>query len=403
MNLVGITGTNGKTTTSYLLESILQADGRNVGVMGTVNYRFAGKAWPAPVTTPGSLELMRILRAMADEGVTDVVMEVSSHALDQGRTQGCPFQVAVFTNISRDHLDYHPSMDAYFEAKSRLFAGLDSTSGKAPAAVINADDPQGPRLAELTRAEVVTYGLGSGCQVRADSLQLGREGIEATLRTQAGSVDIRSSLIGQFNIYNIMGAASAALWLGVDLKTVSEGILRLKGIPGRLELVRNRRGLCMAVDYAHTPDALQKALETVRRLTKGRVLTVFGCGGDRDRGKRGEMGSVAARLSDVVVVTSDNPRTEDPRAIIAQIEAGLVASGMKRADRVPDPASSQGSYMVVADREEAIRRAVALARREDFVLIAGKGHEDYQIVGHTKRHFDDRAVAAAAAGERAEG
>jgi len=401
MNLVGITGTNGKTTTSYLLESILQADGRKTGGIGTVNYRFGGKVWPAPMTTPESLDLMRILRAMADEGVTDVVMEVSSHALDQGRTAGCPFQVAVFTNLTRDHLDYHPTMDAYFEAKSRLFTGLDPKSPKRPAAIINADDPRGPQLAAIARAEVITYGLREGCRVRADRLELSREGIGATLRTPAGSVDIRSSLIGHFNIYNIMAAASAALRLGVDPQTVSAGILRLGGVPGRLELVRNQRNLAIAVDYAHTPDALLKALESVKRLTRGRVLTVFGCGGDRDRGKRGEMGAVAARLSDVVVVTSDNPRTEDPDGIVTQIEAGLLATGMKRAESLRRTGSDARGYMVEPDRAKAIQRAVALAGKDDFILIAGKGHEDYQIVGKTKRHFDDREVAATAAGEHA--
>jgi UDP-N-acetylmuramoyl-L-alanyl-D-glutamate--2,6-diaminopimelate ligase len=335
---------------------------------------------------------------MADEGVTDVVMEVSSHALDQGRTDGCPFRIAVFTNLSRDHLDYHPSMDAYFEAKSRLFTGLDPGSPKRPAGVINADDPRGLQLAGMTRAEVITYGLGEGCLVRADRLELTRDGISAILRTPVGDADIRCGLIGRFNIYNILAAASAALKLDVDLRTVSAGIYELRGVPGRLELVRNRRELSIAVDYAHTPDALLRALESLRRLTAGRILTVFGCGGDRDRGKRGEMGVVAAGLSDVVIVTSDNPRSEDPGEIAAQIEAGLLSSGMKRMEGVSVHDPEARGYRVEVDRAKAIQLAVAMAGGDDFVLIAGKGHEDYQIIGNTRRHFDDREAAAAAAG-----
>ena len=387
MNLIGITGTNGKTTTAYLLESILAAAGKRPGVIGTINYRFPGHVWEAPVTTPESLDLMRIMRNMADSGVTDVVMEVSSHSLDQGRVRDCPFRVAIFTNISRDHLDYHKSMEAYFHAKALLFRSLPGKGAGNPAdAVINLDDPGGQELINLTHARVMTYGLGKECHVRAENISVSRAGLTARLITPEGEAEIHSALIGGFDIYNIMAAAGGALSIGIDIGSICSGITQLKGVPGRMELVKNRRGLAVVVDYAHTPDALLKALNGVRLLTGGRVLTVFGCGGDRDRGKRSEMGRVAGLESDVVFITSDNPRTEDPAAIADQIEAGVIESGIK-------------DYILDLDRENAIRRAVKTARNGDLVLIAGKGHEDYQIIGKERRVFDDRVVAAEAANE----
>ena len=383
MNLIGITGTNGKTTTSYLLESILLAAGRKPGVIGTINHRISNSVLKSSVTTPESLDLMKILREMADHFATDVVMEVSSHALDQGRVTDCPFRAALFTNITRDHLDYHPSMDAYFEAKSILFKSLVNNTPEGPVtAVINTDDPRGMDLMKLTTAETMTYGLNHSCDVTAKNVNVSRTGLSAKLISKKmGEIDIQSSLIGNFDIYNIMAAASSAVTLGVDLTTIASGIENMKGVPGRMELVPNARSLAIVVDYAHTPDALEKALGAVNQITEGRVLTVFGCGGDRDKGKRSEMGRVAGRYSHKVFITSDNPRSEEPTAIADEIERGVIASGQK-------------DYVIELERETAIRMAVQSAQKKDLVLIAGKGHEDYQIIGNTRRDFDDRLVAA---------
>ena len=386
MNLIGITGTNGKTTTSYLLESILMAAGRKPGVIGTVNHRISDLRRESSVTTPESLDLMKILREMADQSATDVVMEVSSHALDQGRVADCPFRTVLFTNISRDHLDYHQSMDDYFKAKSLLFTNLENSNPDRPvSAVINADDPRGADLLALTAAETMTYGLNNSCDVTAKDVTVSRKGLRARLISKKmGWIDIRSSLIGHFDIYNIMAAASAAITLGVNFKTIASGIESMKGVPGRMELVPNARSLAIVVDYAHTPDALEKALGAAKQITSGRILTVFGCGGDRDTGKRNEMGHVAGRNSHKVFITSDNPRSEDPAAIADEIERGVIASGKK-------------NYVVELERETAIKMAVETALKEDLILIAGKGHEDYQIIGKTRRAFDDRLVAAQAA------
>jgi UDP-N-acetylmuramoyl-L-alanyl-D-glutamate--2,6-diaminopimelate ligase len=400
MNLIGITGTNGKTTTAYLLESILQAAGARPGVMGTVNYRFSGKVYPAPVTTPESLDVMRLMREMADGGTTDVIMEVSSHALDQGRVQDCPFRVAIFSNLSRDHLDYHKTMEAYFRAKSRLFVSLGkSRPGYGPHAVINGDDPYGRELMAMTKATVWTYGLDPNCSVRGELVSAQRTGIHVKVKTPAGDIDATSPLLGHFNIYNIMGAAAAGLALNVSLEKIAEGIARLKKVPGRLEPVQNKRSLSLVVDYSHTPDALLKAMQALRPHAEGRLITVFGCGGDRDRGKRFDMGLLAGEHSDVVFITSDNPRTEDPLSIVKEIETGTKKTGLKRMEWPVSQNHIRGGYFLEVDRREAIRKAVSLADQKDIVLIAGKGHEDYQIVGKEKRHFDDREEAARAAAE----
>ena len=402
INLTGITGTNGKTTTSYLLESILLAAGKRPGVIGTINYRLPGKTLDAPVTTPESLDLMRILRKMADADVTDVVMEVSSHALDQGRVRDCPFRTGIFTNFSRDHLDYHQSMEAYFEAKSRLFQDLKKRGPKnSTRAVINSDDPKAKDLIELINVPVVTYGLGRDCDVRAEDVRVTRAGLTAKLISPVGKTGIRSGLIGDFNIYNILAAGAAALCMDIDLKQVVSGIEDLEGVPGRLELVKNRRSLAIVVDYAHTPDALLKALKAVKPLVKGRLITLFGCGGDRDRGKRREMGRVAGEHSDLLFVTSDNPRTEDPSAIASQIEEGVKHSGLKELRNLSGNGLTEPGYVLDLDRRNAIRMAVSVADENDFILIAGKGHEDYQIIGTDKRDFDDRKVAAEAASQEA--
>jgi UDP-N-acetylmuramoyl-L-alanyl-D-glutamate--2,6-diaminopimelate ligase len=400
MNLTGITGTNGKTTTSYLLESILKAAGKRPGVIGTINYRLPGKTLDARVTTPESLDLMRILREMADSRVTDVVMEVSSHALDQGRVRDCPFRIGVFTNFTREHLDYHQSMEAYFDAKTRLFKDLGGKDSiPFSRAVVNWDDPKARELIELTDVPVVTYGLGKGCDVRAEDVSGTRAGLNARLITPTGETNIKSSLIGDFNIYNILAAAAAALCMDIDLDQTAAGVEALEGVPGRLELVKNRRSLAIVVDYAHTPDALLSALKAVRPLVEGRLIVLFGCGGDRDRGKRREMGRIAGKLSDLVFITSDNPRTEDPADIASQIQEGVRDSGLKNLSSMSVNERFGPGYILDLDRRNAIRRAIAVAGESDLILIAGKGHEDYQIIGTQKRHFDDREVAAEAASQ----
>jgi UDP-N-acetylmuramoyl-L-alanyl-D-glutamate--2,6-diaminopimelate ligase len=395
IKLIGITGTNGKTTTSYILESILLASGARPGVIGTINYRLGGESWDAPVTTPESLDLMRILRRMADLGATHVVMEVSSHALDQGRVRDCPFRVGVFTNISRDHLDYHQSMESYFSAKAILFRTLGQKGrGNLARGVINADDPEGRELIRQTQVPVVTYGMGMDCDFRAIRVQGGMGGLSARLITPSGETDIRSPLVGEFNIYNILAASAAASCLGIDLSAIGSGIALLEKVPGRLESIENSRSLSIVVDYAHTPDALLKALRALRPLARGRLITLFGCGGDRDKGKRSQMGLVAGENSDLVFITSDNPRTEDPAAIAMEIEKGVRGAGLEMLTGDPRSGLVGPGYHLDLDRRNAIRKAIGAANEGDLILIAGKGHEDYQIIGTEKMPFDDRRIAA---------
>ena len=399
VQLIGITGTNGKTTTSYIIESILAVAGAKPGVIGTINTRFQGETRPSSVTTPESLDLMRLIREMADGGATHVVLEVSSHALDQRRTRDCPFRVALFTNFTRDHLDYHNTMEEYFYAKSLLFRGLQrgGRNGKT-VAVINMDDPRGEELASVSNAEVVTYGLDRRWAFSADSISTDKTGLQARIITPAGQVEVSSSLIGRINLYNILAATAVSQSLGLDLDMIAEGIKRLKTVPGRLELVENRKGLTVIVDYAHTPDALQKAQETLRPMTKGRLITLFGCGGDRDRGKRYEMGACAAKNSDLVIITSDNPRSEDPESIVRQIEEGVQDTGLTRVEWGVPVGIKGRAYFIEVDRHRAIEKAISIADKKDIVLIAGKGHEDYQIIGRERKTFDDRKEVVRAAG-----
>ncbi len=395
LTLVGITGTNGKTSTSYLLEAILSAAGCRVGVVGTVNYRVGDQIWPAPVTTPESLDLQRLLREMRDQGVTHVFLEVSSHALDLRRVDRAAFAAGVFTNLSQDHLDYHRDLDEYFAAKSRLFLEILANGGPPGLAVINLDDPWGLRLKDAVRVPVLTYGCHPESQVRPLTYRFRQDGLEARLTTPAGEVEITSRLVGPFNLANILAAAATALGLGLDLATVARGIAALAGVPGRLERFGPPEGPGVFVDYAHTPAAISQALGALETLNFSRVITVFGCGGDRDRSKRPLMGQAAAAKSQLVIVTSDNPRTEDPLAIIREIEPGLEKSGLPRLTAARAQRGEAG-FLVVPDRREAIRLAVSLARPGEAVLVAGKGHEDYQIWGAERRHFDDREEVAAA-------
>jgi UDP-N-acetylmuramoyl-L-alanyl-D-glutamate--2,6-diaminopimelate ligase len=400
LTLVGITGTNGKTSTTYILEAILRAAGCRVGVVGTVNYRVGESTWPAPVTTPESLDLQRLLREMRTRGVTHVFLEVSSHALDLRRVDGAVFAAAVFTNLSQDHLDYHRDLDEYFAAKSRLFLEIlaNGRPFRGGLAVLNLDDPRGRELKDAVRVPALTYGLNPESLVRPLSCRFRQDGLSARLTTPAGEVEITSRLVGPFNLANILAAAATALGLGIDPDTVARGIAALPGVPGRLERFGPPAGPGVFVDYAHTPAAITQAVAALQTLNFSRLITVFGCGGDRDRSKRPLMGQAAAAGSQLVIVTSDNPRTEDPLAIIGEIDAGLKKSGLPRLDAAAAQRGEAG-YLVIPDRREAIRLAVSLARPGEAVLVAGKGHEDYQIWGAERRHFDDREEVAQALAE----
>lgn len=395
LKLVGVTGTNGKTTLTYLIESIFQAAGLAPGVIGTINYRYRGKEVPSHHSTPESLDTEALMAEMSAAGVGAVAMEVSSHALVQERVRGLDFDAGVFTNLSRDHLDYHRDMDDYFEAKSRLFTDYLPASGKPnKAAVIFGDDPRGPKLiakASAAGLQVWSYGESRRWDVHPITVAKDVAGLRGKIQARDRVVEFTSPLIGAANLQNIMGAAGAGFALGLDADAIAQGIQRLSSVPGRLEKVANDLGIAILVDYAHTPDALEKVLSALRPLTQGRLITVFGCGGDRDRGKRPLMGEIAARLSDFVVVTSDNPRTEEPGVILSEVEDGVKKTSLRKLSA--PKLRTQPGYCIEADRREAIRIALSAAITGDAVLIAGKGHEDYQILGATKIHFDDREVA----------
>jgi UDP-N-acetylmuramoyl-L-alanyl-D-glutamate--2,6-diaminopimelate ligase len=390
LKLVGITGTNGKTTLTYLLEAIaIQAGGRP-GVIGTIANRWAGKTLPAGQTTPESVDLVQLLAEMVRASVTHALVEVSSHALDQQRVAGLHFSVGIFTNLTQDHLDYHREMEAYFAAKRRLFTEvlpgkweLDRPPDLAPGpAIINIDDPYGRRLFQEV-SPALSFGAKSpDARFRAKDIEATVQGLRFRLQGPAGECRISSPLLGRHNVMNLLAAAAASSALGFPLEAVRAGAERLALVPGRLEPVPNDRGVTVLVDYAHTPDAVAHAVAAGRELCAGRLISLFGCGGDRDRGKRPLMGRIASQGSDQVVVTSDNPRTEDPERIIQEIEAGM----------------ARKNYFVVPDRGQAIAKALELARSGDLVLLMGKGHEDYQIVGETKSHFNDREVVEAILG-----
>jgi UDP-N-acetylmuramoyl-L-alanyl-D-glutamate--2,6-diaminopimelate ligase len=403
LKLAGVTGTNGKTTLTYLIESIFQSAGLEPGVIGTINYRYRGKEVPSRQSTPESLDTAALMAEMSRSGVGAVVMEVSSHALVQERVRGLDFDVGVFTNLSRDHLDYHRDMDDYFQAKSRLFTDFLPASGKPnKTAVIFGDDSRGPELiakAQAAGLQVWSYGESAQWDVHPLAVEKDVAGLRGRIQTRERVMEISSPLIGAANLQNIMGAVSVGLALGLDFDAIAQGIRRLRSVPGRLEKVANDLGITVLVDYAHTPDALDKVLGALRPLTQGRLITVFGCGGDRDRGKRPLMGEIAARLSDVVVVTSDNPRTESPEAIVGEIEAGLRGTSLKQL--AEKGLKEKSGYCIAVDRRHAIRIAVTTAAAGDTVLIAGKGHEDYQILGTKKIHFDDREAACEALAGRA--
>lgn len=408
ISLVGITGTNGKTTTTFLLESILNKAGFSVGVIGTINYRYGQKVLPASNTTPESLDLQRILREMLEQGVSHVVMEVSSHGLDLGRILGCEFDGAVFTNFTSDHLDYHQTLERYFESKRKLFSQfLMNSRKKGRFAVTNVDDPRGEEIVRGIDLPILRYGLGPSCDVSAREVELSFEGISCQINTPKGGFSLCSKLTGRFNLYNILAAVATGVGLGLSAEVLKEGVESVEGVSGRFEKVENQKGIHVIVDYAHTHDALERVLLglkdtlTCSSQNSGKIITVFGCGGDRDRTKRPRMGEVAARYSDLIVLTSDNPRTEDPLSIIEEVEQGFHLRSLAEwhPDRMEAWRISKG-YLKIPDRREAIRMAIRVAHPGDIVLIAGKGHEDYQIIGKKKIPFDDRIEAKKALEEK---
>jgi UDP-N-acetylmuramyl-tripeptide synthetase len=382
LKLVGITGTNGKTTTAHLIDSVIRASEGTSAVFGTIAHRVGDEAAAALNTTPEASDIQRMLRRAVDAGCRSAVMEVSSHAIELHRADALKFAVAVFTNLTRDHLDYHGTMERYFEAKQKLFnGGLGSQPGVS---VINVDDEYGRRLFKTAKGDRITYGFGDRTDVGTDDFKLSPGGLAFTASTPAGKVDIVSSLVGRPHVYNILAAIGAGLALGASLETIARGVGECPTVTGRFEQVTlsgaAETPFAVIVDYAHTDDALRNVLQTAREVAGGgRVITVFGCGGDRDRSKRAPMGELAGRLSDLAIVTSDNPRTEDADAIIADIEVGLMEAARP--------------YVKLTDRREAIIHAIGEAREGDVVLIAGKGHETYQIIGERRIHFDDHEVA----------
>ncbi|MDD2679807.1 MAG: UDP-N-acetylmuramoyl-L-alanyl-D-glutamate--2,6-diaminopimelate ligase [Candidatus Omnitrophica bacterium] len=370
IKVVGITGTNGKTTITYLLEAILKEAKFSSGVIGTINYRFKHKVIPAKNTTPGPLELQSMLARMEKEKIKYVAMEVSSHALDQERVGKVHFHSAIFTNLTQDHLDYHKTLAGYFKAKLKLFRNL----GADAFAVINNDDRCALRIKKNTRAEIITYGINNQADVMAKDIEFNVEHTEFNLLFSGIEVKFRINLIGRHNVYNFLASIAWALKAGINLKVIQSALEKFSLVPGRLERIKGKKGFCVFIDYAHTDDALKNVLTALRQLSPGKIITLFGCGGERDRGKRPKMGRVATELSDFAVITSDNPRSENPRAIIKDILRGL----------------SKSNYCVIPDRKKAISRSLLMAEAGDIVLLAGKGHENYQVLKNKMIHFDDR-------------
>jgi UDP-N-acetylmuramoyl-L-alanyl-D-glutamate--2,6-diaminopimelate ligase len=381
LDLVGITGTNGKTTTTYLCFALAEAAGKQPAMLTTVEYRIGEQREEAVRTTPEASDTNRFLREAVESGCSVAVMEASSQAIDLHRCDGLRFRVAIFTNLTRDHLDYHETMENYFDAKKKLF---DGRLGEKPGScVINIDDEWGAKLADELRSagqRVVTCSQVGTADLSASNIEVSLiRGTAFDLTTPAGDIRVKSPLVGRPHVYNMLSATAAALELGFNLDSIQKGLSTCVGAPGRFERVPHDGEFAVVVDYAHTDDALLNTLRTARELTDGRIITVFGCGGDRDRTKRVPMGEIAGELSDYVIITSDNPRNEDPMKIISEIEVGVKAKSSE--------------YVAVSDRRQAISKAVGLAKDGDVVIIAGKGHENYQIVGENKFHFDDREVA----------
>ena len=384
LDLTGITGTNGKTTTSYILEALFKGKGTRTGVIGTINYHYGDKKLSAPVTTPESLDLNRILNEMTEEKIENCFLEVSSHALHQSRVHDMSFKVGIFTNLSRDHLDFHGDMENYKNAKKKLF--LDN---RVQQRIFNIDDSVGREFAGEFKTDSFTTGIESNADFKAENIVLTKSGCQFTLKTPFGTGEIRSNLLGRHNVHNLLSAAAGAMVQDISLEIIQDVFRQIQPIPGRFENIDNDQGFSVLVDYAHTDDALSNAISAAKTFTEGRLIVVFGCGGDRDKGKRKAMGQSVLSEADFSIITSDNPRTEDPRQIIEDILQG-----------VPSSASRDEDYAVIIDRQEAIEHAIHLAGKNDLVLIAGKGHEDYQVLGTQTIHFDDREVARSALRKR---
>lgn len=387
MRMIGITGTNGKTTTSYLIRAILREAGYRVGLVGTIQAMVDDEALPVKNTTPDVVDLQNLLAIMAERGAQYAVMEVSSHALDQERAAGCEFDTAVFTNVTQDHLDYHKTFENYIAAKAKLFAlvGAESATKQGKAVVVNADDAAGAAMLAASCCRTLTYGMRGG-ELRAEDVSVTAQGVSFTVTGAFGRMPLKLKLTGLFNVYNALAAVGASLAEGVAPETIRAALEKFASVPGRFELVNAGQSFSVIVDYAHTPDGLENILKTARQIAKRRIITVFGCGGDRDRTKRPIMGRIAAELSDVVIATSDNPRTEDPEFILSQVEEGVL------------PALGGKEHHKITDRRAAIFAAIRMAQPDDIVVIAGKGHENYQILRDKTIHFDDKEVAREAIG-----
>ncbi len=378
MTVIGVTGTNGKSSTVVMIEHLLSATGRSTACLGTLGYKVGGENLPAPHTTPFAEDLAKLFARARDAGQRYAVMEASSHAIEQERIAGIHYTVAAFTNLTQDHLDYHKDMDSYRAIKMRLFESIETQSGFT---VVNTDDPSGAAFAKASRVPCHTYGVDGEC--RALDPHYGLRETTFQFTSPWGDAPVRMKLIGAHNVSNAMCALTVVCGLGVQVADAADALATLQNVPGRFECVDAGQDFVVVVDYAHTDDGLRNVLQTARAICRNRVICVYGCGGDRDRGKRPKMAAVAAELADYSIITSDNPRTEDPDAIIKDVEAGAIAAGQRIGT----------DYEMIADREQAIRRGLELAAPDDLVMIAGKGHEDYQILGTTKIRFDDREVA----------
>ena len=397
LDLIGVTGTSGKTTTTYLLASIFEAAGLPAGIIGTIGIFVRGQSIYHGLTTPESLDFESALARMESAGVRSVAAEVSSIGLAEGRVDALNFRGCIFTNFGRDHLDYHASRENYFAAKLRLFTEILPRSRRGETvAVVRGDEPYGRRVLESCRGRKVSFGFARSLDVHPQDFRADLGGIRGVMVAFGKKIGFDSPLVGEFNLLNILGASALSVALGIDADAVADGVRRCPGAPGRMEAVPSRPGVTVLVDYAHKPDALEAVLRAVRPLSTGRIICVFGCGGDRDPGKRPIMGEIAGRMADVALLTSDNPRSEDPLEIIAQVEKGLAAAGVARLDA---PSAGARGYVVEPDRRAAIAAALRTAAAGDLVIIAGKGHEDYQLVGDRVHHFDDREVVREIAAE----
>ncbi|MDO9464470.1 MAG: UDP-N-acetylmuramoyl-L-alanyl-D-glutamate--2,6-diaminopimelate ligase [bacterium] len=382
MSIIGVTGTNGKTTTTYFIDQIFRKAGHKTGIIGTINYQIGDRIIPAVNTTPDPIQLRALLNQMLEVNTEIAVMEVSSHAIAQRRIAGIEFDTCIFTNLTPEHLDYHETFGKYQDTKLQLFEQMGKSSKKntAKKAIINIDDPVSRRFFDVCQVDIITYGLNTNASVYATDIRSTLNGSCFKLRIGSESIEVKINLTGKYNIYNALAATSAALAFGLSLDEIKSGLESLKSVPGRFEKITTDAGFCIIVDYAHTPDGMKQVLSTARDLTPNRIITVFGCGGDRDRLKRPQMGRISSELSDYTIITSDNPRTEDPMKIIEEIIQGI-----------KDTSSS--ALEIIPDRKSAIRRAIELAKENDLVMILGKGHETYQVLKDTVVPFDDRQVA----------